>query len=90
MLEIKTIYKRWGDIVDLTYKKQHDMNEENKSFANDTKKTDYDFSLQIADFNAHPNPDSYSLVVTGCISCHQKACPGPLERISKRELPAGK
>lgn len=52
MLEIKTIYKRWGDIVDLTYKKQHDMNEENKSFANDTKKTDHDFSLQIADFNA--------------------------------------
>jgi hypothetical protein len=55
MLEIKTIYKRWGDIVDLTYKKQSDMNEENKSFANDTKKTDYDFSLQIADFNAQFN-----------------------------------
>ena len=55
MLEIKTIYKRWGDIVDLTYKKQNDMNEENKSFANDTKKTDYDFSLQIADFNAQFN-----------------------------------
>jgi len=55
MLEIKTIYKRWGDIVDLTYKKQSDMNEENKSFANDTKKTDYDFSLQIADFNGQFN-----------------------------------
>ena len=48
------------------------------------------FEKRIADFNAHPNPDSYSSVVTGCISCHQKACPGPLERISKRELPAGK
>jgi len=52
MLEIKTLYQRWGDIVDLTYKKQKDMNEENKSFANDTKKTDHDFSLQIAEFNA--------------------------------------
>jgi len=31
------------------------MNEENKSFANDTKKTDYDFSLQIADFNGQFN-----------------------------------
>lgn len=37
--------------MDLTYKKQHDMNEENKSFANDTRKTDNDFSLQIAEFN---------------------------------------
>jgi hypothetical protein len=52
MLEIKTIYKRWGDIVDLTYKKQKDMNEENKSFANDTKKIDNEFSIQIAEFNA--------------------------------------
>lgn len=28
------------------------MNEENKSFASDTKKIDHEFSLQIAEFNA--------------------------------------
>ena len=51
MLKIKTIYKHWGYIADLFCKKQKDMNEENKSFANDSKKTDQDFSLQIAEFN---------------------------------------
>ena len=45
------------------------------------------FEQRIADFNAHPDAASYSMVVSGCISCHQKACPGPLERIAKRELP---
>ncbi len=45
------------------------------------------FEKRIADFNAHPSDDAYSMVVSGCISCHQKACPGPLERIAKRKLP---
>jgi hypothetical protein len=45
------------------------------------------FEKRIADFNAQPSGATYSLVVSGCISCHQKACPGPLERIAKRKLP---
>merc|ERR1711977_55761 len=51
MLEIKNIYKRWGDIVDLTYKKQDDMNEENKSFATETRNKDHDFNVKIEEFN---------------------------------------
>jgi len=45
------------------------------------------FEKRILEFNDHPNSEAYSSVVSGCISCHQKACPGPLERIAKRELP---
>lgn len=45
------------------------------------------FHQRIADFNASPGADTYVGVVNGCTSCHQKACPGPLERIAKRELP---
>lgn len=45
------------------------------------------YQKRVLDFNAAPSADAYSAVVTGCVSCHQKACPGPLERIAKRELP---
>ena len=44
------------------------------------------FHAHIAAFNADPGADTYMGVVNGCTSCHQKACPGPLERIAKREL----
>jgi hypothetical protein len=45
------------------------------------------YQKRVLDFNAAPSADAYSAVVTGCVSCHQKACPGPLERIAKRVLP---
>ena len=45
------------------------------------------FHAHIAAFNADPDADTYMGVVNGCTSCHQKACPGPLDRIAKRELP---
>lgn len=45
------------------------------------------FHKTVSDFNRAPGPDTYSGVVSGCESCHQKACPGPLERIAKRRLP---
>lgn len=45
------------------------------------------YQKRVLDFNAAPSAAAYSAVVTGCLSCHQKACPGPLERIAKRELP---
>ena len=44
------------------------------------------FAHHVAAFNAAPNADTYSAVVGGCEACHQKACPGPLERIAKRQL----
>ena len=44
------------------------------------------FSTHLAEFNAAPSADTYSAVVGGCEACHMKACPGPLERIAKREL----
>jgi len=37
-------------------------------------------------FNAQPSADTYSEVVSGCLSCHMRACPGPIERINKRLL----
>ena len=45
------------------------------------------FHAHISAFNANPGAETYMGVVNGCTSCHQKACPGPLERIAKRELP---
>lgn len=45
------------------------------------------FHAHVAAFNVNPGADTYMGVVNGCTSCHQKACPGPLERIAKRELP---
>ncbi|HBP45425.1 MAG TPA: hypothetical protein DD635_05950 [Flavobacteriales bacterium] len=44
------------------------------------------FSKQIDAFNAAPSADTYSGVVSGCLSCHMHACPGPLARINKRRL----
>ena len=43
------------------------------------------FSAHVKAFNDRPGTDTYSAVVGGCISCHQRACPGPLERIEKRQ-----
>ena len=47
------------------------------------------FAHHVAAFNAAPGPDTYSAVVGGCEACHQKACPGPLERIAQRQLTPG-
>lgn len=44
------------------------------------------FHKQVAAFNAAPGADTYTGVVNGCASCHQRACPGPLDRIAKRAL----
>ena len=44
------------------------------------------FHKQVAAFNASPGADTYTGVVNGCASCHQRACPGPLDRIAKRAL----
>lgn len=45
------------------------------------------FAHHVAAFNAAPSSETYSAVVGGCEACHMKACPGPLERIAKRQLP---
>lgn len=45
------------------------------------------FHRHVEAFNAAPGEETYSGVVAGCMSCHQQACPGPLERIAKRQLP---
>jgi hypothetical protein len=45
------------------------------------------FSSHVSNFNHTPSKETYMAVVGGCVSCHQKACPGPLERIAKRRLP---
>ena len=44
------------------------------------------FGKHVEAFNAQPSADTYSEVVSGCLSCHMRACPGPIERINKRQL----
>jgi hypothetical protein len=44
------------------------------------------FGKHVKAFNERPSAEAYSAVVTGCLSCHQRACPGPIERINKRKL----
>lgn len=44
------------------------------------------FSKHVESFNAAPSADTYTDVVSGCLSCHMRACPGPIERINKRQL----
>ena len=44
------------------------------------------FSKYVESFNAAPSADTYTDVVSGCLSCHMRACPGPIERINKRQL----
>lgn len=44
------------------------------------------FHAHVEAFNAQPSATTYSNVVNGCLSCHQRACPGPIERINKRQL----
>jgi len=44
------------------------------------------FGKHVEAFNAQPSADTYSEVVNGCLSCHMRACPGPIERINKRQL----
>jgi len=44
------------------------------------------FGKHVEAFNAQPSADTYSDVVNGCLTCHMRACPGPIERITKRQL----
>ncbi len=44
------------------------------------------FGKHVEAFNERPSAEAYSAVVNGCLSCHQQACPGPIERINKRKL----
>lgn len=44
------------------------------------------FSKHVEAFNAAPSTETYTNVVSGCLSCHMRACPGPIERINKRQL----
>ena len=44
------------------------------------------FGKHVEAFNAAPSADTYTNVVSGCLSCHMRACPGPIERINKRQL----
>jgi hypothetical protein len=44
------------------------------------------FANHVGSFNENPSAETYSKVVIGCLSCHQQACPGPIERINKRKL----
>lgn len=44
------------------------------------------FSKHVEAFNAAPSAETYTHVVSGCLSCHMRACPGPIERINKRQL----
>lgn len=47
------------------------------------------FERHVAEFNAAPDAEKYSAVVGGCEACHMRSCPGPLDRIAKRQLPNG-
>ena len=44
------------------------------------------FGKHVEAFNAAPGADTYTDVVSGCLGCHMRACPGPIERINKRQL----
>lgn len=44
------------------------------------------FDQHVAAFNEAPSEATYQAVVNGCLSCHQRACPGPVSRIKKRRL----
>ena len=44
------------------------------------------FGKHVEAFNAAPGADTYTEVISGCLSCHMRACPGPIERINKRQL----
>lgn len=44
------------------------------------------FGKHVEAFNLQPSAETYSEVVSGCLSCHMRACPGPIERINKRQL----
>ncbi len=44
------------------------------------------FDQHVSAFNAAPSVDTYTDVVNGCLSCHRRACPGPVARIEKRKL----
>lgn len=51
MLEIKGIYNMWSKIVNLTYKKQEDMKEDNLVFSNQTRVKDKDFQTKVDEFH---------------------------------------
>lgn len=44
------------------------------------------YHLAIEQFNAFPSAAHYNEVVASCTECHLGTCPGPLERIAKREM----
>ncbi|MCH1587615.1 MAG: hypothetical protein L7S02_00295, partial [Flavobacteriales bacterium] len=45
------------------------------------------YHLAIEQFNASPSAKHYNEVVASCTQCHLGTCPGPLDRIAKREMP---
>ena len=47
------------------------------------------FERKVAEFNAAPDAARYEAVLGGCEACHMRSCPGPLQRIAKRNLPVG-
>lgn len=44
------------------------------------------YHLAIEQFNASPSAKHYNEVVASCTQCHLGTCPGPLDRIAKREI----
>jgi len=50
MLEIKNIYQRWSDIIDLTYEKQHKLEENKKRCSELTQKRDVTFKDSSEEF----------------------------------------
>lgn len=50
MLEVKNIYQRWSDIIDLTYEKQHKLEENKKRCSELTQKRDENFYYSSNEF----------------------------------------
>ena len=38
------------------------------------------FEQKVIDFNNYPSVQNYTEIINNCISCHQRMCPGPLQR----------
>jgi len=52
ILDVKKIFEKWNDIMNLTYTKQLDMADDNLIFSNQTKQKDADFKERIEEFHA--------------------------------------
>jgi len=50
MLAIKQIYKKWSDIVDMTYQKQTEMRNSKITFSNQTRVKDEEFQIKVEEF----------------------------------------